>query len=137
MSSFSIRKKPFTVNELDQAALNMVSTWNNKRKREDHVKAIEKQRYGLRQVLHAISTFSKISPPSLEHLIPGMLFQLLGIAEGENGFCVVFPGNELRKKLSCGVGNFEHRNDFPQIMKDMPDFLCHNEITFDAIDTAL
>jgi diguanylate cyclase (GGDEF)-like protein len=114
-------KKPFTADELDQAALNMVSAWNLKRRLEDHVRAIEKQRDGLRQILHAISTFSKIPPHTLEHLISGLLFQLLGIVEGENGFVIVFT-EDAPKYLSHGVGKFENCENLARTMKEMPGF---------------
>lgn len=115
-------KKPFSVDEMEQGAVNMVSAWNRKRKIENHVRAIEKQKNGLRQILHAVSTFSKIPPHSLESLISGLFFQVLGIVEGGlDGYCV-FSHHETFESLGYGTGKFELCDNLLQVMNETPEF---------------
>ncbi len=115
-------KKPFSVDELEQVAVNMVSAWNRKRKVEDYVRAVEKQRNGLRHILHAVSTFSKIPPHSLENLVSGLFFQVLGIIEGgHDGYCVIFPFERL-DTIAYGAGKYELYDDLATIIDATPEF---------------
>jgi diguanylate cyclase (GGDEF)-like protein len=114
-------KKPFTADELDQTALNMVSSWNRKRNVEKHIMAIKNQREGLKYILHSVSTLSKIPPHSLDYLISGFLFQLISIVEGKNGFVVSLRPNGSTA-LSNGVGRFEDNKDLEYSMNRMPEF---------------
>lgn len=114
-------KKPFSVDELDQTAVNMLSSWNRKRKLENHLRAIEKQRNGLRQMLHAISAFNKVPPHSLKYLTSSLLFQLLSMVEGEDGYCILFA-EYPQSKTCCGIGRYEHDEDLPKTMSAQASF---------------
>lgn len=107
-------KKPFSPEELEQSAINMVSAWNLKRKNEEHVRAIEKNKRGLSQILHAIGTLASVPPHSLPHLVPGLLFQLLGIVEGDDGYAVLYDFGE--ETFCYGVGRFDDQNNLEEIM---------------------
>jgi len=114
-------KKPFSVDELNQAAVNMLSSWNRKRKLENYLRSIEKQRDGLRQILHAISMFNKIPPHSLRHLTSGLLFQLLSMVDGEDGFCVLYANN-AEVAMNFGIGRYEHDEELPKTLKSFSAF---------------
>ncbi len=107
-------KKPFSPEELEQAAINMVSSWNQKREIEEHVKAIEKHKQGLAQILHAVGTLASVPPHSLTHLVPGILFQLLAIIEGDDGYAVLTDGGD--ETFCYGVGRFDNEKDLNAIM---------------------
>ncbi len=107
-------KKPFSPEELEQAAINMVSSWNQKREIEEHVKAIEKHKQGLAQILHAVGTLASVPPHSLTHLVPGVLFQLLAIIEGDDGYAVLTDGGS--ETFCYGVGRFDNEKDLDAIM---------------------
>lgn len=98
-------KKPFSPEELEQSALNMVSAWNRKRKLEENLRSIEKHKQGLSQILHAVTVLSGIPPHSMQYLVSGFLFQLLAFMEGEHGYSVFW--NEKGEHLIYGVGRFE------------------------------
>jgi len=107
-------KKPFSPEELEQAAINMVSSWNQKREIEEHVKSIEKHKQGLAQILHAVGTLASVPPHSLTHLVPGILFQLLAIIEGDDGYAVLTDGRD--ETFCYGVGRFDDEKDLKAIM---------------------
>ncbi len=100
-------RKPFTTEELTQTAFNMVSSWNRKRKAEEHLKAIEKHKKGISQILHAVSVLSRVPPYSLQYLSSGLLFQLLGMVDGENGF-IILLNEDNSVNYIFGVGRFEN-----------------------------
>lgn len=108
-------KKPFSPEELEQAAVNMVSSWNRKREIEEHVKSIEKHKQGLAQILHAMGTLASVPPHSLTHLVPGILFQLLAIIEGDDGYAVLTDGNN--EAFCYGVGRFDNVQDLKAVME--------------------
>lgn len=120
-------KKPFSPEELAQSALNMMSSWNRKRKIEEHVRAIEKHKRGLSQILHAVSVLSGMPPHSLQYLMHGFLFQMLAFMEAEHG-CSVFWDVDGTQKISYGVGRFEDRED------DLHDFIKDNPKFQDSLD---
>ncbi len=107
-------KKPFSPEELEQAAINMVSSWNQKREIEEQVKAIEKHKQGLAQILHAMGTLASVPPHSLTHLVPGILFQLLAVIEGDDGYAVLADGEG--EAFCNGVGRFDDEQDLKAIM---------------------
>lgn len=115
-------KKPFSPEELAQSALNMLSSWNQKRKIEEHVRSIEKHKRGLSQILHAVSVLSGMPPHSLQYLMHGFLFQMLAFMEAEHG-CSVFWDVDGAQKISYGVGRFEDReDDLHAFLMDNPNF---------------
>lgn len=103
-------KKPFSPEELEQSALNMMSSWNRKRKLEEHMRSMEKHKRGLSHILHAVSVLSGVPPHSLQYLMHGFLFQMLAFMEAEHG-CSVFWDEAGEEKIAYGVGRFEDRED--------------------------
>jgi len=115
-------KKPFSPEELAQSALNMMSSWNRKRKIEEHVRSIEKHKRGLSQILHAVSVLSGMPPHSLQYLMHGFLFQMLAFMEAEHG-CSVFWDVDGTQKIGYGVGRFEDREeDLHSFIRNSPNF---------------
>lgn len=126
-------KKPFAPEELEQTALNMVNSWNRKRKIEDHIRSIEKHKKGLGQILHAVSCLTSVPPHSLQHLGPGILFQLLGIVDGDNGYAI-FLGNKTELNFSYGIGRYESGKDIIEEMNSslkLETAFSENHILFD------
>lgn len=115
-------KKPFSPEELEQSALNMMSSWNRKRKIEENMRSIEKHKRGLSQILHAVSVLSGVPPHSLQYLMHGFLFQMLAFMEAEHG-CSVFWDRNGQEKIAFGVGRFEDQEDsLHAFIMDSPNF---------------
>lgn len=115
-------KKPFSPEELAQSALNMMSSWNRKRKIEENMRSIEKHKRGLSQILHAVSVLSGMPPHSLQYLMHGFLFQMLAFMEAEHG-CSVFWDRNGAEKIAYGVGRFEDQEDtLHAFIMDSPEF---------------
>lgn len=123
-------KKPFAPEELEQGALNTVSSWNRKRQVEEYIHSIEKQKHGLTQILHAVSMLSRMPPHSLHYLISGLLFQLLAIVKGDDGF-VVFIGADDSEQFSSGIGRFENHKDLLGYLSDNKD--CQDAFTKNSV----
>ncbi len=100
-------KKPFSPEELEQSALNLVSSWNRKRQLAEQMRAIEKNKQGLAQILHAVSTLSRVPPHSLHYLLPGVLVQMMALLEAEDGFILL--KDEEGEGFHTGVGRFERQ----------------------------
>lgn len=103
-------KKPFAPEELEQSALNMVSAWNNKRRLEEYMRAVEKHKQGLGHILHAVSVLSSVPPHSLQSLLTGLLFEFMAFLEAEHGFVLFWPEKE-GQQMQYGVGRFESQED--------------------------
>jgi len=126
-------RKPFDPEELEQSAYNMVSAWNRKRREEEHLRIIDKHRQGLGQILQAVSTLSKIPPYSLQQLISGLLFQLIGLVNGEHGYVLLQGRGE--SAFHTGVGEYEGRDDIVELVRSNPAFraaLADNAIHFEG-----
>jgi len=98
-------KKPFSPEELEQSALNLVSSWNRKRQLAEQMRSIEKNKQGLAQILHAVSTLSRVPPHSVHYLMPGVLVQLLALVEAEDGFVLLKDDDD--EGFHSGVGRFD------------------------------
>ncbi|MDP2105549.1 MAG: DUF3369 domain-containing protein, partial [Desulfobulbaceae bacterium] len=110
-------KKPFAPEELEQSALNMVSAWNNKRRLEEYMRAVEMHKHGLSHILHAVGVLSCVPPHSLQSLLTGLLFEFMAFLEAENG-CIVFWPDKDGPKLQYGVGRFENQLNLHQVVED-------------------
>lgn len=108
-------KKPFAPEELEQSALNMVSAWNNKRRLEEYMRAVEMHKQGLSHILHAVGVLSCVPPHSLQSLITGLLFEFMAFLEAEDGYAVFSPDKD-GPKHQYGVGEFENQQDLCQII---------------------
>ncbi len=124
-------KKPFAPEELEQSALNMVSAWNNKRRLEDYMHAVEKHKHGLSHILHAVGVLSCVPPHSLQSLLTGLLFQFMAFLEAEDGYVVFWPEKD-GPKLQYGVGKFETQDDLYKLVEQASNFqeslannMCH------------
>jgi len=100
-------KKPFSPEELEQSALNLVSSWNRKRQLAEQMRAIEKNKQGLAQILHAVSTLSRVPPHSLHYLLPGVLVQIMALLEAEDGFILL--KDENGEGFHTGLGRFDRQ----------------------------
>ncbi len=109
-------KKGFSSEELEQAAFNMVSSWNRKRKVERHLQAIEKHKRGLSRILHAVSSLFNIPPHSIQFLISGFLYQLLGLMEAKHGFSIYW--DEEDGAITYGVGRFQDESFITEFIED-------------------
>lgn len=114
-------KKPFAPEELEQSALNMVSSWNNKRRLDEYMRAVEKHKHGLSHILHAVGILSCVPPHSLQSLLTGLLFQFMAFLEAENGYAVLWPAQD-DSKLQFGVGRFENQEDLHQFVDQDDNF---------------
>ncbi len=114
-------KKPFAPEELEQSALNMVSAWNNKRRLDEYMRAIEKHKHGLSHILHAVGILSCVPPHSLQSLLTGLLFQFMAFLEAEDG-CAVFWPEKDGSKLQYGVGRFEDQEELHQLIEQDDNF---------------
>jgi len=102
-------KKPFSPEELEQSALNLVSSWNRKRQISEQMRAIEKHKQGLAQILHAVSTLSRVPPHSIHYLLPGVLVQLMALVEAEDGFILLRDDQDQGHGFHTGVGRFDKK----------------------------
>ncbi len=98
--------KPFLPEELEQAAINMIFSWNRKRKMEENTRIINKHRQGLAQILDAVGELSSMPPSSLLKLMKGILIHLLAIVDGEDGIAVLHAAGQ-KASLTQGTGHFE------------------------------
>ncbi len=122
-------KKPFSPEELEQSALNLVSSWNRKRQLGEQLRAIEKNKQGLAQILHAVSTLSRVPPHSVHYLLPGVLVQLLAMVEADDGF-VLLRDNE-DGGFHSGVGRFDKQKPAMEMVcgaADMEDAINKNRL---------
>ncbi|MDD5757882.1 MAG: diguanylate cyclase [Desulfobulbaceae bacterium] len=115
-------KKPFAPEELAQSALNMISSWNNKRRVEEYMRAIEKHKHGLSHILHAVGILSCVPPHSLQSMLTGLLFQFMAFLEADHGFAVFWPNKDGQKKLQYGIGRFENQENLHHLVEENPDF---------------
>jgi diguanylate cyclase (GGDEF)-like protein len=115
-------KKPFAPEELAQSALNMISSWNNKRRVEEYMRAIEKHKHGLSHILHAVGILSCVPPHSLQSMLTGLLFQFMAFLEADHGFAVFWPDTEGQQKLQYGIGHFENQENLHHLVEADPNF---------------
>ncbi len=122
--------KPFLPDELEQAAINMVSAWNRKRQMEEQLRTIVKHRAGLAQILDAVTELSSMPPSSLKKLLKGILIYLEAIAGGDDGLAVLLP-TARHAALSESTGRFGEISDQLAHLSTLPFYreaMARNEI---------
>lgn len=98
-------KKPFNPEELVQAAINLICSWNRRRREEEYIESIEYVKNGLKYILKAVANLSRIPPVSVDNLISGILYQISGLLRGENGLICVLGKEGL--KYGQGIGCYK------------------------------
>jgi two-component system cell cycle response regulator len=100
-------KKPFAAVELEQSAFNMISAWNRKRSEDEYLRVIEKNRQGLKCIIHAMAELSSVPPRTMKHLLSGVLYYFLSLVDSDGGFIATMSdqGDVL---ASAGLGSFEN-----------------------------
>ncbi len=96
--------KPFTMGELSQSALHLVSAWNRRRREEALVSQLEAVREDLFGILNFVHDLNKVPPMLLEPLLRGVLDHFLRLLDGRDGF--VQLGDPHHSELIIGAGCF-------------------------------
>lgn len=96
--------KPFTMGELSQSALHLVSSWNRRRHEEALVSQLETMQASLMGILDFVHDLNKIPPMVLDHLLEGTLGHFLRLLGASDGF--VWLNNTLKDATMIGAGQF-------------------------------
>ncbi|HIJ79205.1 MAG: diguanylate cyclase [Desulfobulbaceae bacterium] len=97
--------KPFTMGELSQSALHLVSAWNRRRNEEALVSRLEMMQNSLMGILDFVHDLNKIPPMILDHLLEGTLCHFLRLLDAEDGFVRLNDGEQ--KATMIGAGRFK------------------------------
>ncbi|MFP7753232.1 diguanylate cyclase [Thermodesulfobacteriota bacterium B35] len=96
--------KPFTMGELSQATLHLVSAWNRRRHEEALISDMEMMQDGLLSILEFVHDMNRISPLLLDLLLRGVLGHFLRLVGSNNGYIQL--GGDVDCSLRIGVGMF-------------------------------
>lgn len=97
--------KPFTMGELCQSALHLVSAWNRRRHEEGLVTQLEMMQASLMGILDYVHDLNKIPPMVLDHLLDGTLSHFLRLLGAADGF--VWLTESAQDVLLVGAGRFK------------------------------
>ncbi len=97
--------KPFTMGELSQSALHLVSAWNRRRHEEALVSRLEVMQESLLGILDFVQDLNKIPPMIIDHLLEGVLSHFLRLLGASDGF--VRLGDTLEDLTMVGAGVFK------------------------------
>ena len=97
--------KPFTMGELSQSALHLVSAWNQRRHEESLVSRLEVMQESLMGILEFVHDLSRIPPMVIDHLLEGILTHFLKLLGASDGF--VRLGDILEGAILVGAGQFK------------------------------
>jgi diguanylate cyclase (GGDEF)-like protein len=96
--------KPFTMGELSQSALHLVSAWNRRRHEEALVSQLETMQASLLHILDFVHDLNKIPPMILDHLLEGTLSHFLRLLAASDGF--VWLNDNFKGATMIGIGQF-------------------------------
>ncbi len=94
--------KPFTMGELFQSALHLVSAWNRRRREEALVGSLKAVQEDLFAILSFVHDLNKIPPMQLDHLLEGILAHFLKLLDARHGF--VRLGDSHHSQVMVGTG---------------------------------
>lgn len=97
--------KPFTIGELSQSALHLVSAWNQRRREESLVSRLEVMQESLLGILDFVHDLSKIPPLIVGHLLEGILSHFLKLLSASDGF--IRLGDTPEGTTMIGAGQFK------------------------------
>ncbi len=117
--------KPFTMGELSQAALHLVSAWNQRRYEEALVSDMQMMHNGLLAILEFVHDMNRVSPLLLDLLLEGVLGHFLRLVDSEDGYIQL--GCNPDHALLVGVGMFR------DIDRDSARFSRQQEVVVQAI----
>lgn len=94
--------KPFTIGELSQSALHLVSAWNRRRYEESLVSQLKMMQESLLGILDFVHDLNKIPPLILDHLLEGILTHFLKLLAASDGFIRLDETHEGVKMIGAG-----------------------------------
>lgn len=94
--------KPFTMGELSQSALHLVSAWNRRRYEESLVSQMKVMQESLLSILDFVHDLNKIPPLILDHLLDGILTHFLKLLAARDGFIRLDETLEGVKMIGAG-----------------------------------
>lgn len=97
--------KPFTMGELSQSALHLVSAWNRRRHEEALISQLELMQSSLMGILDFVHDLNQIPPMILEHLLEGTLSHFLRLLDASDGF-VWLNDDTVKAATMIGAGRF-------------------------------
>ena len=97
--------KPFTMGELSQSALHLVSSWNRRRHEEALVSQLEMMQASLMGILDFVQDLNQIPPMVLDHLLEGTIGHFLRLLGASDGFVWLSDNREV--SLMIGAGRFK------------------------------
>lgn len=97
--------KPFTMGELSQSALHLVSSWNRRRHEESLVSRLEMMQESMMSILDFVYDLSKIPPMILDHLLEGIMGHFLRLLSASDGF--VRLNDSFKGATMIGAGRFK------------------------------
>jgi len=98
--------KPFTMGELSQTALNLVSSWNRRRNEETLISNLQMMQDGLISILDFVHDLNRIPPLILDLLLEGILGHFLRLARAADGYIRVHDEDQQHLKI-IGAGRFK------------------------------
>ncbi len=97
--------KPFTIGELSQSALHLVSAWNRRRHEEFLVGQLEMMQESLLGILNFVHDLNQVPPIILGHLLEGILSHFLSLLGATNGF--IHLDDDRQSTALIGAGQFK------------------------------